>query len=177
MAALAPFPPKAPEDVLWLPFSFAAQLAPCEAIVAAAAAAAPSDVAIEDVDTGTPTTLVAVSGGTAGVRYTLSCAVRTSQGRSLIASAILLVGEPGLDDPLYVQPLPDCLVPVAGLVPPGPPLLAFSNTQLALAIASGAIGTLIFGFAPVPPPPDDPPIILDIRIAADVAASPPPPIP
>jgi hypothetical protein len=87
--------------------------------------------------------LVWVSGGMPGTQYRVTCAVGTTQGRTLAATGVLLVGQPGLDDPLYEPPNPSAMLPAPGLVVPSLPVLTLSANMQGLAVAAGCMGTAI----------------------------------
>ena len=53
-----------------------------------------------------PAPVAWIEGGVSDTAYTLTCTAVTSQGRALVATATLLVGPPGLDDPNLATPGP-----------------------------------------------------------------------
>jgi hypothetical protein len=138
-----PFRPKAPEDSLPLPFHFARELRDGEFILSAAAAAVPYGLAVGTMRQLGGLVLVRVSGGTPGTQYRVTCAVGTTQGRTLAATGVLLVGQPGLDDPLYEPPSPCATAPVPGLVVPSLPVLTLASSMQGLAVAVGCMGTAV----------------------------------
>ena len=171
---LPPFRPKAPEDVLDLPFSFHGRLRPEETIVAANVGALPAGLTIGAIVRHPHAPRCWVSGGAAGTRYVLSIAAATSSGRTLLATAVLLVGQPGLDDPLYLQPLPSELLPVPGFWAPVISTIVLAATQQGLALAMGCPATAVLTVTPLA---DDPAPWLQVDFTAGVLPVPPAPTP